>query len=50
LTANGHKTDPNDFVAQTDFFLVDDFHYDMLESQQTGLSVYLNAAARAYAH
>ncbi|MDD9265794.1 MerR family transcriptional regulator [Paenibacillus sp. GCM10023248] len=49
LNAHGHATTPADFAAQTRFFLSDDFHLGMLESQQTGLAYYLAAAAEAYA-
>lgn len=36
------------FLEQTKFFLEDDFHRTMLESQQTGLSYYLYVSAEAY--
>lgn len=49
LNQHGHQTTPQDFVSQTLFFLNDDFHLNMLESQQTGLAYYLHAAAAAYA-
>lgn len=49
LNAHGHATTPADFAAQTRFFLSDDFHLHMLESQQTGLAYFLSAAAEAYA-
>ncbi|QHZ48609.1 MULTISPECIES: MerR family transcriptional regulator [Bacillus] len=38
-----------DFQAQTRFFIEDDFHRGVLESQQTGLSYYMMAAAEAFA-
>lgn len=36
------------FLEQTKFFLEDDFHRAMLESQQTGLAYYLYVSAEAY--
>ncbi|WP_152394479.1 MerR family transcriptional regulator [Paenibacillus guangzhouensis] len=48
LNAHGHSTTPTSFAAQTQFFLTDDFHLQMLESQQTGLAYYLAAAAASY--
>ncbi|MCK9861371.1 MerR family transcriptional regulator [Paenibacillus sp. ATY16] len=47
LNGHGHKLSALDFAAQTKFFLQDDFHLSMLETQQTGLSYYLAAAAEA---
>lgn len=49
LIAHGHAKGSGDFVAQTWFFIQDDFHRNMLESQQPGLSHYMNAAARVFA-
>ncbi|WP_438433995.1 MerR family transcriptional regulator [Gorillibacterium sp. sgz500922] len=49
LARQGHPARPQDFAAQTAFFLRDDFHRGMLESQQTGLAYYLRAVAEAYA-
>jgi DNA-binding transcriptional MerR regulator len=46
---HGHETDAKAFAAQCRFFLEDDFHRAMLESQQTGLAYYLYAAAEANA-
>lgn len=46
---HGHETDAKAFAAQCRFFLDDDFHRGMLESQQTGLAYYLSAAADACA-
>ncbi len=48
---NAHSipTNARSFAAQTKFFLSDDFHRNMLEGQQTGLSYYLFAAAEMYA-
>lgn len=41
--------DANGFAAQTRFLMTDDFHRQMLEGQQTGLSYYICFAAEAYA-
>ncbi|CAM3938526.1 MerR family transcriptional regulator [Cohnella lubricantis] len=49
LREHGHETDAGTFAAQCRFFLSDDFHRSMLESQQTGLAYYLAAAADACA-
>jgi DNA-binding transcriptional MerR regulator len=49
LSANGHPTTAAQLVLQTQFFLDDDFHQQMLEAQQVGLSSYLAAAARSFA-
>ncbi len=49
MNGHGHQVSPADFAAQTAFFMQDDFHLKMLESQQTGLAYYLSAAAAAYA-
>lgn len=49
LNHQGHATSASDFAAQSRFFLSDDFHRNMLESQQTGLSYYLCTAAEAFA-
>ncbi|MET3847160.1 MerR family transcriptional regulator [Paenibacillus sp. OAE614] len=49
LKKHGHDTGPDAFAAQARFFLQDDFHRNMLESQQTGLSYYLCTAAEAFA-
>jgi DNA-binding transcriptional MerR regulator len=46
--AQGRPASPADFAAQARFFLQDDFHRGMLESQQTGLAYYMWAAAEAY--
>jgi len=46
---HGHPSTAESFAAQTKFFLTDDFHHDMLENWQPGLSYYLYAAANAYA-
>lgn len=49
VNATSFPTDAQSFAAQAKFFLQDDFHRTMLESQQTGLSYYLFAAAEMYA-
>ncbi|MFB5191379.1 MerR family transcriptional regulator [Alicyclobacillus fastidiosus] len=49
LNQQGHTTSPSEFVARTRFFLSDDFHRQMLESQQTGLAYYLCVAAQSFA-
>lgn len=49
LNHNGHPTSAMDFVAQARFFLDDDFHRNMLESQQIGLAYYLFTAAESFA-
>ncbi len=41
LNKNGHAISQEDYLNQTKFFLQDDFHRQMLESQQTGLAYYL---------
>ncbi len=49
INRHGNSVSANDFAAQTRFFLSDDVHLAMLESQQTGLAYYLSAAADAFA-
>lgn len=49
MNEHGNKITTNEFAAQTRFFLSDDFHLMMLESQQTGLAYYLSAAAESIA-
>lgn len=49
LNAHGNKIDKKSFADQSRFFLEDDFHRSMLESQQVGLSYYLCIAAEMYA-
>ncbi|MOA70124.1 hypothetical protein D3C78_1987700 [compost metagenome] len=49
MNKHGHNISAKDFAAQTQFFLSDDFHLKMLESQQTGLAYYLSAAAESFA-
>lgn len=41
--------DSEGFAAQTRFLMTDDFHRQMLEGQQTGLSYYICFAAENYA-
>ncbi|ANS74115.1 MerR family transcriptional regulator [Paenibacillus yonginensis] len=48
MNEHGHKISAQDFSVQTRFFLSDDFHLQMLESQQTGLAYYLSAAAESF--
>ncbi|MFD7523357.1 MULTISPECIES: MerR family transcriptional regulator [Paenibacillus] len=49
LNKAGHAFGPQDYVNQAKFFMEDDFHRQMLESQQTGLAYYLRAAAESWA-
>lgn len=49
LGNHGLGATAEEFAVQARFFREDDFHRSMLESQQTGLSYYLGAAAEAYA-
>jgi DNA-binding transcriptional MerR regulator len=49
LNDHGHSISSTDFVAQTRFFLQDDFDRNMMESLQTGLSYYLCVAAETFA-
>lgn len=44
-----HPTDAKAFLGETEFFLTDDFHRNMYESIQTGLSYYIFAAAKMFA-
>lgn len=48
MNGRGMNVSAGDFAAQTRFFLSDDFHLQMLESQQTGLAYYLSAAAASF--
>lgn len=48
LEKMGHRATPQDFLNQTEFFISDDFHRNMLEQQQIGYSYYLNKAAAYY--
>lgn len=49
LNSHGNKITAKSFAAQAKFFVEDDFHRNMLESQQIGLSYYLSIAADMYA-
>ncbi|SHE60374.1 DNA-binding transcriptional regulator, MerR family [Seinonella peptonophila] len=49
LNTHGHQIKPSDYLQQTRFFIEDDFHREMLESQQPGLAYYLHVAAISYA-
>lgn len=49
LNANGHSISAVDFAAQCRFFLSDELHRSMMESQQTGLAYYMSAVADAFA-
>ena len=49
LNSHGLTIDAKSFVSQTRFFLEDDFHRNMLETQQPGLCYYLCFAAETYA-
>lgn len=49
LNNHGHAVKATDYQVQTRFLLNDDFHRNMLEAQQTGLSYYLCLAAEAFA-
>ncbi|WP_187118846.1 MerR family transcriptional regulator [Bacillus marasmi] len=48
LEKMGHPSTPQDFLNQTEFFLSDGFHRNMLEQQQTGFAYFLNKAAAFY--
>lgn len=48
LESKGHPSTPQDFLNQTEFFITDDFHRNMLEQQQVGYSYYLNKVASNY--
>ncbi|GFP76255.1 MerR family transcriptional regulator [Clostridium fungisolvens] len=50
LNNHGHNIDSKALAAQTKFFLEDDFHRNMLEGQQVGLSYYLCIATDMYAN
>lgn len=49
LQSHGQEMTPNRFAETARFFIQDDFHRNMLEDQQTGLSYYLCLAAESYA-
>ncbi|MFF2885958.1 MerR family transcriptional regulator [Paenibacillus sp. NPDC057967] len=48
LNELGFETTAKSFVDQAAFFVEDDFHRNMMESQQTGMSYYLYTAAVFY--
>jgi len=48
LERKGHPSTPQDFLNQTEFFIADDFHRNMLEQQQVGFAYYLNKVASNY--
>ncbi|MCD2346751.1 TipAS antibiotic-recognition domain-containing protein [Clostridium guangxiense] len=48
LGNKGTSATPKDFVNQTEFFITDEFHRNMLEQQQIGYSYFLNKAAVNY--
>lgn len=47
LNSNGNNFSTEDYLKQTEFFISDDFHRNILESQQVGFAYYLNNIARA---
>ncbi|MDQ7093722.1 MerR family transcriptional regulator [Desulfosporosinus sp. PR] len=49
LNGHGQEIDKRAFAGQTRFFLEDEFHRNMLESMQLGLSYYLCFAAETFA-
>lgn len=49
LNRHGMSIDAKSFAGIAKFNMEDDFHRNMLEGQQTGLSYYLNTAAQMYA-
>ncbi|WEG12358.1 MerR family transcriptional regulator [Pullulanibacillus sp. KACC 23026] len=48
LKTKGHRSSPQDFLNQTEFFIRDDFHRNMLEQQQVGYAYFLNKVAESY--
>lgn len=48
LEKKGHPSTPQDFLNQTEFFIVDDFHRNMLEQWQVGYTYFLNKVAASY--
>ncbi|MFP3390412.1 hypothetical protein [Brevibacillus sp. SIMBA_040] len=48
LEKKRHPSTPQDFLNQTKFFIIDDFHRNMLEQWQVGYSYYLNKVAANY--
>lgn len=49
LKNHSHNINAQSFAAQAKFFVEDDFHRNMLENEQIGLSYYLCIAAELYA-
>ena len=49
LNDHNMPTDPKEFAETASFFVADDFHREMLESQQIGLSYYLYTVGAIYA-
>jgi|SRR5690625_730957 len=48
LKKKGHPSTPQDFLNQTELFIVDDFHRNMLEEWQVGYTYFLNKVAANY--
>ncbi len=48
LEKKGHPSTPQDFLNQTELFIVDDFHRSMLEQWQVGYTYFLNKVAGNY--
>lgn len=48
LNSKGHPSLPKDFLDQTEFFIMDNFHRNMLEHQQIGYAYFLNKVAEIY--
>lgn len=48
LEKKGQPITPQSFLKQTEFFITDQFHRNMLEQQQTGYTYFLNKAAVYY--
>ncbi|MEZ0118038.1 UNVERIFIED_ORG: hypothetical protein ABRZ91_001995 [Heyndrickxia coagulans] len=48
LEKKDHPSTPQDFLNQTEFFIVDDFHRNMLEQWQVGYAYFLNKVAACY--
>lgn len=44
----GHPSTSQDFLNQTEFFIIDDFHRNMLEQWQLGYTYFLNKVASNY--
>jgi len=48
LEKKGHPSTPQDFLNQTEFFIIDDFHRNMLEQWQVGYTYFLKKVASNY--